>query len=319
MALSDNGEINRCVLFDGRVAGVVSAWRSRSCDPSVWEIGYWITPPLQGKGLATEAIRCIVEELGGGREGRIEANVRAGNIGSCKALENNGFRREGITTGLDDGKDCVAYGFVRREGGREGKIRGDFVHWDGELVCFEDFVCEWENGRIMKFGRTEGAECTLPRCSGVLTPGLIDLHNHAPQHAFKGTGLDKPLMGDGGWLESYTFRAEKKCCADLKYAKRTFQEAVRDGLRNGTTCAIYFGVLDADASKVLADVMVAEGQRGWASKVSMDRNAPGYYCEETKEGLEGLKDFVGHVVKLGEACDGRVRPVLCPRFIPTCR
>lgn len=93
---------------------------------------------------------------------------------------------------------------------------------------------------------------------------------------------------------------------------------MQDGLKNGTTCTVYFGVLDSGASKLLADVMIDEGQRGWASKVSMDRNAPSYYCEETNEGLEGVKQFCKYVVEKGEECDRLVRPALCPRFIPTC-
>ncbi|GMI28256.1 hypothetical protein TrCOL_g13050 [Triparma columacea] len=320
-ATRDDGEINRCILMNDQVAGVVSAWRGRSIDPSVWEIGYWVSPPLQGLGLATEAVRTIVEELGGGRLGRIEASVRVCNSGSRRVLEKNGFVKEGITRGLDNGVDCVTYGLFRRGGGRGGKVRGDFVHYaDGGLDCFEDYICEWEKGRITRFEKAEegAGQPPPPRSGGVFTPGLIDLHNHAPQHAFKGTGLDKPLMGPGGWLESYTFRAEKMCCDDLERARLTFREAVTSGLRNGTTTAVYFGVLDAEASKVLADVMIEEGQRGWASKVSMDRNAPGYYVEDTAEGLSRLSDFVDHVVRRGEECDGRVRPALCPRFIPTC-
>ncbi len=60
------------------------------------EIGYWIGEPYWGKGIATEAIRQMVDitwerypEVV-----RIYAEVFPGNIGSVRALEKNGFELE---------------------------------------------------------------------------------------------------------------------------------------------------------------------------------------------------------------------------------
>ena len=36
----------------------------------------------------------------------------------------------------------------------------------------------------------------------LVIPGLNDLHTHAPQYAFRGTGMDLELLD---WLEKYTF------------------------------------------------------------------------------------------------------------------
>jgi hypothetical protein len=35
-----------------------------------------------------------------------------------------------------------------------------------------------------------------------LCPGLIDLHIHAPQYTFAGTGTDRPLIGPSRWLQT---------------------------------------------------------------------------------------------------------------------
>ena len=59
-----------------------------------------------------------------------------------------------------------------------------------------------------------------------LCPGLIDLHIHAPQYAFSGTGTDRPLMGPEGWLETYTFPTEAGM-RDVKRARRVYEAVVK--------------------------------------------------------------------------------------------
>ena len=61
------------------------------------EIGYWIGEPFWGKGVATQAIALMTqygfEEL---HLERIYAGVFEYNLASMKALEKNGYRKEGI-------------------------------------------------------------------------------------------------------------------------------------------------------------------------------------------------------------------------------
>jgi cytosine/adenosine deaminase-related metal-dependent hydrolase len=73
-----------------------------------------------------------------------------------------------------------------------------------------------------------------------LCPGLIDLHLHAPQYAYTGTATDKPLMGQDGWLETYTFPAERRLRDDLLHAAHVYSSVVRSTLKHGTTTALYF-------------------------------------------------------------------------------
>lgn len=53
-----------------------------------------------------------------------------------------------------------------------------------------------------------------------LCPGLIDLQLHAPQYAYTGTATDRPFLGINGWLETYTFPAERRLRDDLVVARQ---------------------------------------------------------------------------------------------------
>ena len=52
----------------------------------------------------------------------------------------------------------------------------------------------------------------------LIFPGMVDLHVHAPQYAFRGMCMDLELMD---WLNSYTFPEEEKY-EDLEYAEKAY-------------------------------------------------------------------------------------------------
>ena len=53
----------------------------------------------------------------------------------------------------------------------------------------------------------------------LIIPGLVDLHIHAPQYAFRSMGMDQELME---WLQQQTFPEESKY-SDLDYAQKAYQ------------------------------------------------------------------------------------------------
>lgn len=126
----------------------------------------------------------------------------------------------------------------------------------------------------------------------LLVPGFVDAHCHAPQYTFTGTGMDLPLLQ---WLEKYTFPSEAKF-QDPTFAKMAYEKSVKRHLKHGTTTASYFGTLHLEASKILVDVIDAVGQRAFVGKVSMDRNAPDFYVEDTQQGLREAEEFVQFVL-----------------------
>ena len=56
----------------------------------------------------------------------------------------------------------------------------------------------------------------------LIFPGMVDLHIHAPQYAFRGMCMDLELMD---WLNRYTFPEEEKY-EDLEYAKKAYKYAM---------------------------------------------------------------------------------------------
>lgn len=156
-----------------------------------------------------------------------------------------------------------------------------------------------------------------------LCPGMIDLHIHAPQYAYTGTATDRPLMGPGGWLETYTFPAEQRLRDDLERAERVYQSVVQTTLQAGTTTAVYFATLDLEPCKVLVDATIENGQRALVGKVCMDRYSPLTYCQTLEQNLQETTALIDYIhTKAGKEKDQsllpKVLPLITPRFIPTC-
>jgi guanine deaminase len=104
--------------------------------------------------------------------------------------------------------------------------------------------------------------------------------------------MDLPLLQ---WLEKYTFPCESKF-ADTDFARYAYEKSIQRHLKCGTTFASYFATIHLDACKVMVDILHKVGQRAFVGKVSMDRNSPDFYREETKEGCEKAEEFVKFVL-----------------------
>lgn len=87
---------------------------------------------------------------------------------------------------------------------------------------------------------------TVPPNSFLL-PTFTDLHLHAPQYLYAGTGLDQPLMQ---WLERYAFKAEQRIDADNELAKRVYDTLGRRLIEVGTGAALVFGTINTDTKSV---------------------------------------------------------------------
>ena len=150
-----------------------------------------------------------------------------------------------------------------------------------------------------------------------LLPGLVDLHIHAPQWPQLGKALHLPLYD---WLQTCTFPLEAKY-ADLAFADRVYGSLVPSLLANGTTTAVYFATAHLPATEHLARHCLEHGQRALVGKVVMDDPAecPDYYRDASAE--QALHDTV-HLIDFVRGLPGNerdlVRPVVTPRFIPSC-
>ena len=169
----------------------------------------------------------------------------------------------------------------------------------------------------------------------LIVPGFIDTHCHAPQYVFTGTGMDLPLLQ---WLEKYTFPCESRF-KDEDFARKAYKRSVKAHLANGSTFCSYFATIHTSTAITLAEVCEELGQRAYIGKVSMDRNSPDFYIEETGKGCEDAelfvrtvlerskkgKEFLDHVdsglppVLLNDPqATPLILPVITPRFVPTC-
>ncbi|MET3898482.1 guanine deaminase [Devosia sp. UYZn731] len=148
-------------------------------------------------------------------------------------------------------------------------------------------------------------------------PGFVDTHVHAPQYPQLGLALDAPLET---WLNTYTFPLEAQY-ADLEFAAARYQLLVEDLLAGGTTTALYFATQHVEASKLLADICLALGQRALVGKVAMDDATAcpeGYRDATPEDAIAGTRDVIEYIRSHPDNQEALVLPVVTPRFTPSC-
>lgn len=194
--------------------------------------------------------------------------------------------------------------------------KGHIVHAPvfGALEVKESAYLVTEDGRI------EGIYDALPeRLHGLpvkdygdklIIPSFSDLHLHAPQYAMLGMGMDLQLLE---WLNTYTFPTESKF-ADAGYARAQYARLADELIALGTTRVSMFSSIHREGTHVLMEELERAGVTGYVGKVNMDRNSPPFLVETTEESLRETRRWL-------EECEARytrVRPILTPRFTPSC-
>lgn len=164
----------------------------------------------------------------------------------------------------------------------------------------------------------EGAQVHHLAPGEFLIPGFVDTHNHAPQWPMRGMGQGLHILD---WLDQVTFPFEARF-ADADYARKTYKQTVADFLRQGITTASYYSSRHSEATRILADTCLEQGQRAFIGKCNMDRSAPEYICEKSAdESLQETRDCISHIRGLpgcGDPNNALVKPVLTPRFAICC-
>ena len=145
----------------------------------------------------------------------------------------------------------------------------------------------------------------------LIIPGMVDLHIHAPQYAFRGMCMDLELME---WLNRYTFPEEAKYI-DLDYAKKAYAVFVNAMQKGATTRAVIFATRHRPATELLMEMMEQSGLVSYVGKVNMDREATEALEEESAE-MSAYVTF-GWINAVKEKF-AHTKPILTPRFIPCC-
>lgn len=181
------------------------------------------------------------------------------------------------------------------------------IHENSWLVC-EDGICAGVFSELPK--KYSGIPC---RDTGdcLIIPGLTDLHLHAPQYTYRGTGMDLELLD---WLNTYTFPEESKY-RDLTYAREAYSIFMNDLKKSATTRASVFATIHVEATELLMDLLEETGLKTYVGKVNMDRNGSSA-LQETSAGASA-----GDTRRWLEEIRGKYRntkPILTPRFTPSC-
>ena len=145
----------------------------------------------------------------------------------------------------------------------------------------------------------------------LIFPGMVDLHIHAPQYAFRGMCMDLELMD---WLNRYTFPEEEKY-EDPVYAEKAYGLFVDAMKKGATTRACIFATRHRPATELLMKLMEESGLISYVGKVNMDREA----SEALTEPSAAMSAFTtfGWINAVKDRFH-RTHPILTPRFIPCC-
>lgn len=196
-------------------------------------------------------------------------------------------------------------------------LKGDIIYSEdkntiksmenGCLVCI-DGVCRGVFSEVPD----EFRDLPLHDHTGMLViPGMVDLHIHAPQYAFRGLGMDLELLD---WLQTYTFPEEAKY-ADEEYAYKAYSVFVKNLKNSATTRASIFATVHRGATEMLMSMLEQAALDCFVGKVNMDSDAPDNLKEPSAD------ESVINTYRWLQDIEGKyeyVRPILTPRFLPSC-
>jgi guanine deaminase len=177
--------------------------------------------------------------------------------------------------------------------------RGYIICEDGIVIdVYEKLPERYKNIEVTDYG------------DRLIIPGLVDLHVHAPQFAYRGLGMDLELLA---WLETYAFKEEAKY-EDTEYARSAYEAFCGALKKSATTHAAVFATLHTGATRLLMDLLEETGLCTFVGKVNMDRNSPAYLTQTTEESISDTEEWLAVTRNQYD----RTKPILTPRFVPTC-
>lgn len=170
-----------------------------------------------------------------------------------------------------------------------------------------------EGGHVAAIGTAEALRRGWPQArvtdygDRLISAGFIDAHVHYPQTAIIAS-WGKRLID---WLNSYTFPEEMRF-ADPAYAAEIAARYLDLTRANGTTSVCsYCTIHPASVDALMAEAR-ARGQRIWAGKTCMDRNAP----EGLRDTAQTAHDDSAALLAKWHGVE-RLSYVVTPRFSPT--
>lgn len=196
-------------------------------------------------------------------------------------------------------------------------LENTLVHVDATGTITAILNCKDEQFKPTLELAREHRALTSAGTNQLFIPGMIDLHIHAPQWPQLGKALQLPLEQ---WLQQYTFPLEARY-SDIHFADRVYRSMVKALLSNGTTTAVYFATIHEQTTTLLASTCLALGQRAFVGRVAMDdpSQCPDYYRDaDAVSAIAASERNIRHIRALENNSSKLVKPVITPRFIPSC-
>lgn len=168
-------------------------------------------------------------------------------------------------------------------------------------------------GKILALGAAEAMRAAHPDAritdygDHLISAGFIDAHAHYPQTAMIAS-WGKRLID---WLNLYTFPEELRF-ADPAYAAEVAARYFDLTLSNGTTSMCSYCTIHAGSVDAFFTAAARHGQRVWAGKTCMDRNAPAGLLDTAQSGYDDSRALLTRWHGTG-----RASYVITPRFSPT--
>ncbi len=141
----------------------------------------------------------------------------------------------------------------------------------------------------------------------LISAGFVDAHVHYPQTAVIAS-WGKRLID---WLNTYTFPEEMRF-ADPAYAAQIANRYLDLTLANGTTTVCTYATIHPASVDAIFNAAQARGQRVFAGKTCMDRNAP----DGLRDTAQSAYDDSKSLLETWHGVD-RLSYVITPRFSPT--
>ncbi|MEO3414086.1 guanine deaminase [Roseovarius sp. CAU 1744] len=168
-------------------------------------------------------------------------------------------------------------------------------------------------GRISASGTRAEMQAAAPGAQlsdqgdALIMAGFVDAHVHYPQTAMIAS-WGKRLID---WLNSYTFPEEMRF-GNAAYAADIAGRYLDLTLANGTTSLCSYCTIHPESVEAFFTAAQARGQRVFAGKTCMDRNAPEGLRDTAQSGYDDSKTLLGkwHGVD-------RLSYAITPRFSPT--
>ncbi|MFP3983954.1 MAG: amidohydrolase family protein [Desulfurivibrionaceae bacterium] len=190
--------------------------------------------------------------------------------------------------------DLLIYGTVLPVAG------GDEFIEDGAVVVQGTTIAEVGGRRELEARYSPRESLGLDR--GLVMPGLVNLHTHAPMSCMRGMADDLPLMV---WLQEHIFPAEQKLTSEIVY-----QSSLLSGIemiKSGTTTFCDMYLFAGDVACAAREI----GLRGAVGEVIFDFPSPNYGDKEA--GLAYVREMFA---TYGE--DTLIRVTVDPHSVYTC-